>query len=114
MPEDEELKRRLKQLEYELHQPQNNYQKHVVIPETKLKTAKPRLPLKYRFLIWFVVGLGVFAGISFIVGSETIHLFFLSLIVTITSLSLLLSSLILVLPTLLLIYVIYKIWKWLA
>lgn len=114
MSEDEDLKRRMKELEYELHQPKNNYQKLTLNPDPKLKTAKPRLPLKYRFLIWFVLGLGIFTGISFIVGAETLYLLFASVILTITSLSLIVSSLILVLPTLALIYVIYRICKWLA
>lgn len=116
MSDDEELKRRIKQLENELHQPPN-YQKYTVTPNPKFIEAKPskrRLSLKYKILMWFVIGLGIVAAINFLVGAETIQLFFLSVIVTVTSLSLLLTSLILVLPTLILIYVIYRIIKWLA
>jgi hypothetical protein len=113
MSEDEDLKRRIKQIEYELHQPENNYQKHTLIREPK-KTGKPRLPLKYRFLIWFMIGLGIFTGLSFIVGAETLYLFFASVALFITSLSLIAILLISVLPMLALIYVIYQIYKWLV
>lgn len=114
MSEDEDLKRRMKELEYELHHPKNNYQKILLNNYQNFKKNKSKLKLKYIFLIWFVVGLGIFTGISFIVGAETLYLLFASVILTITSVSLILTSLILVLPTLVVIYLIYIIWKNLA
>lgn len=111
MTENEELKARLKELEDRLHQSDNFYKRTTLKPDPKIKPAKLKLGLKYKFLIWFAAGLGVFTGISLLVGLETLQLFLLSVMIFFYSLSSLVISLILVVPMLILIYIAWKIYK---
>lgn len=113
MSDQDELKKRLQQLENELNQPKDNYQK-VTASTQKTKTPKSKLTFKYKFLIWFVVGLVAFAGISLVIGAETLYLFFATLSLFIAQLSFLAFMLLLALPSLLIAFVIYKIYKWLV
>lgn len=113
MSEEEDLKKRLGQLEKELNQPQDNYKK-VIAPTETAKSPKSKLAIKYKFLIWFLVGLLAFTGISFVIGAETLYLFFATVSLFITQLSFLAFMALLTLPLLVIMFVVYKIYKWLV
>jgi hypothetical protein len=114
---DEELKKRMKQIEYEIHKAQSP--KTVLNSPTSNKIVKSRkFPLKYKLLIWFCVGFSLFVALGFVLGAENAYLIFVSLTLFFNSLILLVSTLsiatfllILSIPTLLFLYVIWKIYK---
>ncbi len=129
----EDLKKRMKQLERELDQPQSNYEKIILEPtqnpapnsnsnpSSKIKTAKFRFSLPYKLLLWFGIGFGVFVALSLVVSSQTVYLFFASIYLIFASIFLFLSTLSLVaillisiLPALLFLFIAWKIYKWLA
>jgi hypothetical protein len=114
---DEELKKRMKQIEYEIHKAQSP--KTAQNSPTSSKIVKSRkFPLKYKLLLWFCLGFSLFLAMGFILGPENAYLIFISLTLFFNSLILLVSTLsiatfliILSIPTLLFLYVVWKIYK---
>jgi uncharacterized protein YqhQ len=113
MPENENLKKRLQQLDIQVNKFQND-QKQSTKEIEPTKKLKLKIALKYKLLIWFVVGLGIFTILSLIVGSQTLYLYIASIMLFITELSFLAILLLFLLPTILLIYVIYRVWRWIV
>jgi ABC-type multidrug transport system permease subunit len=119
MSNDEDLKRRLAQIENELNQPIDNYKKTSIV-QAKTKITSRKFPLKYKILIYFLSGLSIAIGISILVGTENMYYFIASITLLLNTLILFVSTLSIIgflllisLPSLIFIYIIWRIYRWL-
>lgn len=115
MTSDEDLKRRMRQLEFEMNQTENSPQKFTLKPEpqTKPKAKTRRIPLKYKILMWFVVGLVFFGLLSLIIDPISIYLMISSIFLLISTLSIVAIALVAIIPMLIILFIAWNIYKWL-
>lgn len=110
MATEEDLKRRMRELENQAQSFESNSFRQEPKLEPKVKTKPSRKTSKLLILAaWFLVGIAIVS----IVGMPNVYYFIASILLLVSSVSLIAIALASVLPLLLISYIIWSIWNWL-